>query len=205
MPVTCANCGEELLGAVNRCWRCGQTALSAPGSGDAPPIRQAPAMIITAEAVPLAMIVIDETGAASEGTESPIATPAENAPPPTLPASTAPQQFGLPPPRPAVYEQRGLVDVAAVASIVLGALALLLGVFFSWSLLLGFVGLGAGLWGFRSRWRQMAVIGLLLSLMGIAGSSARLAYDSFTWWYGQSPLGPSAGPGTESTLPDSLE
>src|SRR5262245_6556603 len=28
MAVHCSKCGEELLGAVNRCWKCGQTVAS---------------------------------------------------------------------------------------------------------------------------------------------------------------------------------
>jgi hypothetical protein len=94
--------------------------------------------------------------------------------------------------------------VAAIASLVLGSLALLLGVFFSWALVFGFLGIGAGLWGFKSRWRQIAVIGLLVSMMGVFGSSARLVYDAFTWWTGQS-LFDAAPPNVDSTLPDSLE
>lgn len=42
MKVTCANCGEELIGAVNRCWRCGNPVVSSPGSDMAPPVRRTP-------------------------------------------------------------------------------------------------------------------------------------------------------------------
>ncbi len=42
MAVNCANCGEELLGAVNRCWRCGTELESRPGNTSLPPVRRAP-------------------------------------------------------------------------------------------------------------------------------------------------------------------
>jgi len=42
MAVNCAKCGEELLGAVNRCWRCGTMLESRPGNTDLPPVRRAP-------------------------------------------------------------------------------------------------------------------------------------------------------------------
>jgi len=42
MTVRCASCGEELLGAVNRCWRCGTKIDSRHGEHEMPPVRRAP-------------------------------------------------------------------------------------------------------------------------------------------------------------------
>lgn len=42
MAVMCANCGEELLGAVNRCWRCGQAVAAHHGDAAMPPVRRDP-------------------------------------------------------------------------------------------------------------------------------------------------------------------
>lgn len=39
MSTTCSHCGEALMGAVNRCWRCG-TTFAEPTIADAPPIRR---------------------------------------------------------------------------------------------------------------------------------------------------------------------
>ncbi|MFN3152696.1 hypothetical protein [Bremerella sp.] len=59
MSVICSNCGEELMGAVNRCWKCGTpfirsetvrtTPPNAPGSTQTvqlqvPPVRRAPVL-----------------------------------------------------------------------------------------------------------------------------------------------------------------
>jgi hypothetical protein len=146
-----------------------------------------------------ATVVVEELSAASSNEGQVIAPPSQ----PTRASSVGARQELSP--RPAVYTQRGVVDVAAIASIVLGGASLLLGVFYSGAVLLGMLGLAAGIAGFRSRWRQMAVIGLLVSLMGIAGSSTRLAYDAFAWWNGQSLLAPATTPESDSQLPDSLE
>src|SRR5688500_13239744 len=42
MAVLCSHCGEELMGAVNRCWKCGKPILSHSGPLDVPPIRRSP-------------------------------------------------------------------------------------------------------------------------------------------------------------------
>lgn len=42
MEVSCSRCGAELLGAVNRCWRCGQPVLSRSDGTDSPPVRRPP-------------------------------------------------------------------------------------------------------------------------------------------------------------------
>lgn len=61
MSVICSNCGEELMGAVNRCWKCGtpfirsETVRTSTSSGASstqtvqvqiPPIRRAPVLAI---------------------------------------------------------------------------------------------------------------------------------------------------------------
>jgi hypothetical protein len=67
MKARCENCGEELLGAVNRCWRCGAGVASAV-TVDLPPVRRAPPNLPTpkpatgedAGAVPTADLPVDE-------------------------------------------------------------------------------------------------------------------------------------------------
>ncbi len=39
MAVRCSKCGEELLGAVNRCWKCGQMFALHPEIDGTPPVR----------------------------------------------------------------------------------------------------------------------------------------------------------------------
>ena len=50
MTVRCAQCGEEMLGAVNRCWRCGNPVVANAAEPDLPPQRRladAPAPVQT--------------------------------------------------------------------------------------------------------------------------------------------------------------
>lgn len=42
MSVRCSKCGDELLGAVNRCWKCGQQFTAQPDPGGLPPVRYKP-------------------------------------------------------------------------------------------------------------------------------------------------------------------
>ena len=42
MTVRCAGCGEEIMGAVNRCWRCGRTFVPQAGVEVVPPVRRSP-------------------------------------------------------------------------------------------------------------------------------------------------------------------
>lgn len=42
MSVRCSHCGEELMGAVNRCWRCGRAFAATPTVSSAPPVRREP-------------------------------------------------------------------------------------------------------------------------------------------------------------------
>lgn len=45
MSVLCAQCGETLLGSVNRCWRCGREVDSRPGPVELPPVRREPVTV----------------------------------------------------------------------------------------------------------------------------------------------------------------
>ena len=49
MKKTCEQCGEELFGAVNRCWQCGAAVVVAHSS-DVPPIRRRPVDLSNASA-----------------------------------------------------------------------------------------------------------------------------------------------------------
>lgn len=80
MSVICSNCGEELMGAVNRCWKCGtpfvrsETVRSSPQDGhgstqtvqlQVPPVRRAPVLPIylhsdPTEEEPITAIIAEE-------------------------------------------------------------------------------------------------------------------------------------------------
>lgn len=234
MTVICANCGEELLGAVNRCWRCGKVVVSTPDAGEAPPIRRQPVdlraplrpdvppRIEEATGEPtLEVEIVHVAGEESSGPPVPEAAASGDAPPDSgsesaagsraapssSPASkTATDESSDAPlaaPRTADYRPRGLADVAAVLTVILGLATIGLGLLSGWALLLGILGLSAGIWALRSRWKSLAVVGLLLCCLGMTVCGVRVAYDAFTWWFGEPPLESGADPADE--LPDVLE
>jgi hypothetical protein len=68
--VTCGNCGQELIGNVNRCWRCGCQFVATPDSGTIPPKR--PELVQQPQDLPVAYLAADaERISASVGHERP--------------------------------------------------------------------------------------------------------------------------------------
>jgi hypothetical protein len=178
MPVRCANCGEELLGAVNRCWRCGTRVASHHGEPDLPPVR----------ALPIA-------GTATAAGETPAAEG------PTAPESEAPESGGNvgtagstnhEPPVPSLVPKlrvragRALLldspsaaGAAAIAALVLGMFAFASSFFTSGALLLAIVGLPFGIFGLFSARRGSAVVGMLLCCIALAIGG----FQALVWWY----------------------
>ena len=111
MTVRCAHCGEELLGAVNRCWKCGQQFVARPTVDGLPPVRieslATAAVGVAAQATEaLEATVLDDAGAAQAATETEILVvspaPPETSETAAVAASTPPgppvPQMPLPPP-----------------------------------------------------------------------------------------------------------
>lgn len=79
MAVRCSKCGEELLGPVNRCWKCGQTFATLPDTGGLPPVRREPSPV-AAPVVAAAPAVAPMALADAAGIEEPVqAVPADSA------------------------------------------------------------------------------------------------------------------------------
>jgi hypothetical protein len=113
MTVRCAHCGEELLGAVNRCWKCGQQFVARPTIDGLPPVRietpAAAAVVSTAGSEPLEARVLDDLPSAALtettvlviGDRPPAATqeaPPAGALPTAIAVSESPPQSIFPPP-----------------------------------------------------------------------------------------------------------
>src|SRR5688572_22077013 len=126
MSVLCSSCGEELIGAVNRCWKCGKLIVSHSGPLGIPPIRRSP--IVGPLNAPVEALVLE----APEPTTAPL--PARRGSPfergaailhvasPTIAQPSAP-----PPTRRVISDSSG--QVARLASAAAMALA-----FLSWAL-----------------------------------------------------------------------
>ena len=151
MKRACENCGEELIGSVNRCWRCG-AAVNADSLSKIPPVRRAP---------------VDLNGRMSV-------------------ADAARVSQSLPYPLSIDLSERGR-HRCAVASVVCGAVACLTGIMSPWSILLGVVGIGLGVMGMQAKRRDLATMGLVLSVLAIflgfaqIGSSIWTRYQSRRW------------------------
>ena len=191
MAVRCAHCGEELLGAVNRCWKCGKQFIARPTVEGLPPVRME---AHEASAEPLEAVVLedlpagDEIGsppianleaaiATSTATTTDVSTPRRAAPtalgpPPSLaPSRPAPQTTfsyrspalnRLPPPRPNLAALGG-----AVASLIVGAFGVVLAPFRYEAAIIGLIGLMMGVWGVYSPRRGVALLGMLLCCIAI--------------------------------------
>lgn len=81
MRAHCGYCGEEILGAVNRCWRCGHRFPSAASVDGEPPVRRAPIAVPLDGSPPPIMALVADDGA-GRGGEGDAATNAERCPAP---------------------------------------------------------------------------------------------------------------------------
>ena len=160
MTVRCSRCGEELMGAVNRCWKCGQAFQVRPTVDGLPPVRAdvvaaAAAVAINPAGQAVEACVLDDAAVGESG-QAPTAAPKAPLPPHAL---TTPQ-----PPRPSV--SRAPTNIAAEGGAYAALLLGLFGLLLSWSLFYGalvaLVGLLAGIWGIYSPRRNVALIGMLL-------------------------------------------
>ncbi len=217
MAVLCAKCGEELLGAINRCWRCGTEYESRSGAVDVPPLRRAP---IPADALvevpadgtasstdqtPLDAILIDAPPAtAGDGpTETAAARPADDvgrlagtmrrgSPFRAEPTDDSPHPAGEPvagqPPRAVDYPKHMGATVGPTLAITLG----LIGLGLAYPIpIAGFITAGAGvalgIWGLASNRRTAAIVGLVLCCAAVALSGFFLAAELFRLIHGAAP------------------
>jgi len=175
MTVRCTRCGEELMGAVNRCWKCGQQFQARPTVEGLPPVRAE--LVAAAAAVEslsageaLEAKVLDEAAPAGQTAvqvmPSPVPVVMLVAPSPPLPAHP------LATPRPA--QPRFVAQPTNVAAVGGAYAALALGLFavvLSWwryeGAIVALVGLMAGIWGIYSPRRNWALVGMLLCALGI--------------------------------------
>jgi hypothetical protein len=233
MPkVICSHCGEELMGSVNRCWRCGRTFVAEHNPDNLPPIRRRPIPLELVnqsfEELALAAAARQPVGAAAstqlqsagdavvaelvEGTAAadaqqgaqpstgregegdahhqPVAMPV--APPPAIGAGSTPPARTTPyyaPPVTPTYPSNAGATGGAIASIVLGVMALATIKFITpGALLISILGVGMGVWGLYSDRRTAAVLGLLLCCLAMSISGFLSAVQLFELINGYNPF-----------------
>ena len=211
MTVRCAHCGEELLGAVNRCWKCGQQFAAQPTVEGQPPVRvEAEQLAAVAAQEPLEARVLDdaEVIAAAETAVLTVATastpaaaesPREFQPPPPsifLPPPhplAPPSPYSPPhahpalrrhaPPRPNLAALGG-----AYAALMLGFFGLVLAPFRWEAAIVGFCGILMGLWGVYSPRRNWALVGMLLCVLAIGWGSYTGVNDLWLYLNRNAPI-----------------
>src|SRR5262245_32925531 len=169
MAVRCSKCGEELLGAVNRCWKCGQPFALHPEIDGRPPVR---AEAQAAGGQPLNAIVVEQSPATAvlggqTAQPIPVAAPRFITP---RPASTAELVDAR---RAAMMAMGG-----TVASVVLGLFGAGLSFFWWPAAMIAIIGLAMGIWGLGSPRRNWALIGMLLCCLAIGLGAYGCARDT---------------------------
>lgn len=148
----CQNCNEELVGTVNRCWRCGQE-VDVSLLSELPPIRRAPVDLsqrvrMTPAADPIvsdALSPVDSEHVATGNVWKDIYLP-------LLQGTSLTER------------QR---HHCAVASVTCGSLSCLLGFFTGWSIFMSLIAILLGLMGMRARRRDLATLGVILAVIGM--------------------------------------
>lgn len=174
MVVHCGNCGEELLGAVNRCWKCGTPS---PVNSFAPTTNATPSTETSHAEDPIWVEIIEENAdfeTTGHVTEAPIGHGQTEA--------TGPQSLYLPNSGPPRHRLAQSAIGGAMGSVVLGLIGLV-GSFFSVaSLVVSAAGFGLGLWGLVSEKKALAIVGLVICVVAIlvgGYQGTRLLYDDW--------------------------
>lgn len=167
MSVRCSKCGEELLGRVNRCWKCGHAFALAPERDGRPPVRVQPEARVgqaDAGATPLDAEVLE----AGQDVPLPAAPQAQRAAAmPVTPAVTSAAARLRTADMVDARRARHMAMGGTVASLVLGVFASLLGLLWPPAALMAVVGLAMGIWGLSSPRRNLALVGMLLCCLAI--------------------------------------
>jgi len=194
MPVKCAQCGEELLGAVNKCWRCGQLVESHP-EVDVPPVVQPPILITPPVITPAEGDLIAEAQLVGQ------------------PTNVAAENQNMRSGSPFAKTQRGTWqhwrqttgrewNASTISAWVAVVVAIYGWVLTSFNPFVAFavavVSLGLGIFGLWGRHRPAAVVAIILCCLLIAFAGYHMFVDIFTWAYGYAPF---AEPENSDTWP----
>jgi len=193
MAVLCTKCGEELLGSVNRCWRCGHEFVSRAGPVEQPPLRRSPIQDLLEG--PLAAEVLDEneTSAPTEVSE-PAGRWSRRGSPFAQPGSDRSAHVDRDTkvdagPRLPEYPRNAGAIGGAVVAIALGSIGFGLAfVFPVGALIVTSLGLVMGIWGVYSRKRGAAILGLLICCVAFATAGFNGAVELYTYAHGVSPF-----------------
>lgn len=165
------------MGAVNRCWKCGN-AFAAPPVIDEPP--PAPVPAVPSAGAP-------DTPAARA--HQPLAGAASLADSPARPASATARPAQA---RPAQYPSHVANVAGALTSLFLALLSVaLLFKFPTGAVLVSLIGLGVAVWGMQSRRRKLAQVAAVICCLALLLGSYRAVYQFYVYSTGRSPFAPN--------------
>lgn len=188
----CPQCGEPLMGAVNRCWKCGLDLRAETRPGALPVSKTAFEPLVVAELAdaPAAAVPTEPVAVASPATAVNPSEPAVGAEAPVLEfgpngsllrrgSPFTPGALLMPPkpmptlgattrPKPPSLQQAYASNGGAIAALVLGIFGVILSPLRFEGAIVGMVGLVMGLWGLYSQRRGWALAGLILCCLAIA-------------------------------------
>jgi len=188
--VHCSKCGEELLGAVNRCWKCGQTFALPPEMDGRPPVRAA---AVVAQGQPLQAVIVDELAVP---TGSPFGPGTAAALPSAMPRMAASRLTSTA----ELIEARraGLMAMGGtVTSLVLGLFSAVFAALWPPAAVVAVLGLIMGIWGLSSPRRNWALVGMLLCCLAIGFGTFGMARRIYTGIQRNKPFEESISPDAE--------
>lgn len=203
MAVQCAKCGEELMGAVNRCWRCGQEFVPRNSDTGLPPIRRLPLAAATRDVWDAELSDPRPTTLDLPVVNGPVR---ENQPArrvlrrgspfgdrgaatlETMETKSALGKEDEAKEREAKYQKNGGAAASAVLTVPLGLISFAAAFLFPLAgFLLSILGLGMGIWGLKSRRRGLVIAGLLLCCLSLAIASFNGVVQIYVSQYGRAP------------------
>ena len=162
----CENCGELLFGAVNRCWKCG-TEAKIIVKPKLPPIRRAPVRLQPRTAAQLsAQLSENERLDGTTGNE-------------TFREVLSNVQQVLPWFLNYELDNKARERCGAI-SIGLGVLGCLLGIATAWAMLLGVAGVAFGLVGMAAKDRDLATMGLVVSVIALFVGVVHIGFNIYS-------------------------
>ena len=178
MAVRCSKCGEELLGAVNRCWKCGQMFALHPEIDGTPPVRaERPVSNEPRQATVIAQLAGQAVATGSLPPTSATAWMPRPAPPRRVTTGE-------------LIEARRAGQMAmggTVASMVLGLFAACFALVWPPAAIIAVLGLMMGIWGLYSPRRNWALVGMLICCLAIGVGMYGGAKALYIWVQSQRP------------------
>jgi hypothetical protein len=212
----CPQCGEELLGAANRCWKCGSRVLKPPPKVEMPVVvaeiagsnitegavalAEPPVVRLSADEVSLAVAKDPPRRGSPFAFDTAIVhTSAQKTwygdGPYARDIRTGGRANNVPPPLMPQYPRHTSAFGGVIAAYLLGAMSLMVLWFSVFGTVTAALGVGCAVWGLYSKDKRLAFIALILCCLVVMIGCWMIGYSVYDWWVMQSKLNAPAAPG----------